>query len=99
MIKKAYEKEITHAQVVEKFGKYRGFLNKRTHCEIGTANVVFPEIKKEMLVRTHLCSAKRHLWFLKSKEIQIKSIHDKVTNNQCEKYVLCPINENSSTQN
>ena len=81
---------------------YRNLANTKGFktSEIETANVVSPETKKEMLVRTHFCSAKRHLWFRKSKEIRIKSIHDKVANNQCEKsqkYVLCAIHEKFKT--
>ena len=102
IIKKAYEKEITHAQVIEKFGKYRGFHNKRTHCEIGSAIIVPSEIEEKILELTHLCSAKRHLWYLKSKEIWIKSIHEKIAKlsmacEKCQKYVIGPIHEKFST--
>lgn len=98
IIKKSYETETTHAQVQEKYKNFRGFVNLRTHCELGGSIIIPPQLEEKLLEITHLCSAKRHLWFLKSKDLWMKNLAQKIAKislacEKCQKFIIAPIHE------
>ena len=98
IIKRCYQSEEIHSRTAEKHSKMRGYKNYRTHCEIAGAIIVPEKIIKSILELTHICSAKRHMWFLKSKKIWIRGMAEKVSEfslecERCQKFIIKPIHE------
>ena len=98
LIKKSYEIDTNQAQVQQKYKNFRGFSTLKTHSEIAGSIIVPPNMETKVLEITHICSAKRHVWFLKSKGIWMKNIAEKVAEmslkcEKCQKFIINPINE------
>ena len=98
IIKKSYLNDQTHSRTIEKYKKIKGFQNFRTHCTIAQSIIVPEAMEQSILELTHLCSAKKHLWFMKSKRIWMKNMAEKISTfslkcERCQKFVIKPIKE------